>query len=89
MADLDERLASPLARGRGLTASLGDPPQLERAYTCIKSALHALCEREYPHPDIVLQCLSHADLVVGAALSWGVFQKGSRILDVRVSFDWE
>ena len=26
---------------------------------------------------------------IGAALSRGVFQKGSRILDFRVSFDWE
>ena len=37
---------------------------MERAYTYVKSALHALCEREYPRPDVVLQCLSHADLVV-------------------------
>ena len=28
-------------------------------------------------------------LKVGAALSRGVFQKGSRILDLRDSFDWE
>ena len=28
-------------------------------------------------------------VVVGAALSRGVFQKCSRILDLRVSFDWE
>ena len=31
-----------------------------------------------------------ADLpLIGAALSRGVFQKGSRILDLGVSFDWE
>ena len=27
--------------------------------------------------------------LLGAAQSRGVFQKGSRILDFRVSFDWE
>ena len=39
-------------------------PQLEQAYTYVKSALRALCEREYPHPDVVLWCLSRVDLVV-------------------------
>ena len=28
-------------------------------------------------------------LILGAALSWGVFKKVSRILDLRVSFDGE
>ena len=41
------------------------------------------CELETPCSNPVEVAL------VGAALSRGVFQKGSRILDFRVSFDWE
>ena len=37
--------------------------------------------------EYLFKCL--ALMSIGAALSQGVFQKGSRILDFRVLFDWE
>ena len=44
-------------------------------------------DNENDHSHQPLKCGVHLSL--GAALSWGVFQKVSRILDLRVSFDGE
>ena len=60
-------------------------------YGAVKATLddnYLLGKQEFPR-DLLAAKRLLTDFKVGAALSWGVFQKVSRISNPRVSFDGE